>query len=203
MTTTVSAPSRPVNGFDPDELDGDIAKQIGQLTDARIKLATFRRRIAQLARANEWPESATLSIDSWSLSNRSISVRIKHDPDRKWRGLNGTAGIVFRIRKFFNCSHLRRIKIGYNVSDPQTMFTAHVQIDPDDPNSTYYVTITCEGEIPDMCHLEEVIDTTPRKSYKIVCGPAIQAAIGDPVPAGSLQETLDVIAASQQPSDPS
>jgi hypothetical protein len=136
------------------------------------RLVAIRKRISWITKTvlPLLPEGVDLPDSSYSYAY-GIDLYIPEDPRREWRGVDGTAGLVHRIRKALNIKKLeRRVQpVEYNQTVQHT-FTGHADLGPD--HSMEYVQIRLGNQLPPTCVIQwtEQEVTEKRRVGKVVCG---------------------------------
>lgn len=150
------------SAFDTQKVLDDVNREIESLAKLTIEVVKFD---AHLSGRGELPEGVRCEIGRNEVRWRSIIATVEDDDTRPWRGLQGTAGIVFRIRQLFGVKKLHRYT---NESNGGTEFTGSFDVD----GRTYWLTIYVgKGALPETCELvaEEITETVTRTKYRTVC----------------------------------
>lgn len=113
---------------------------------------------------------AQLSSSMYDYYSGAINVDVPEVEGREWRGLNGTAGAIYRVRKALNIKKLTRTTYTYGGAEGKTNTYFHgtgVIADKD-----ICVHIRLGGQLPPTCHIEftEEVVTEVKKVAKVVCG---------------------------------
>lgn len=112
------------------------------------------------------PKGVELGESLYAHHKDSIELTIPFDENREWRGLDGTAGLIYKVRKALNISKLRRHVSTYSDS-VYNSYTGSGCIAGKD----VYVTISLGSQLPPSCHLEyeEKEVTEVKRVAKVVC----------------------------------
>lgn len=133
-----------------------------ELTRAALTYANIKELAYELTSV-DLPEGCTLSEWAHSYSYGRLQINIPKSDDRQWRGLNGTAGIVYAIRKLFRVAKFNRA----TSHDGSTTFTGSGKLPKSD--KFVYVEVVCEKQIPDSCELVPVTSIQEVTTFKTVC----------------------------------
>lgn len=148
--------------FDTQAVLDSVNSEIKELAALTVEIVKFD---AHLNGRGEMPEGVRCEIGRNDIRWRNITATIEDQDGRPWRGLNGTAGIVFRIRQLFGVKKLRRYTNEYSGG---TEFSGSFEVD----DRTYWLTIYVgKGNLPETCELvaEEITETVTRTKYRTVC----------------------------------
>jgi hypothetical protein len=161
------------NATNTDTMTEAIKGAVNEVIEASKRLETLKwmkKAVSPLL-----PEGAEIHPDRWSPT--SIRIVIPKVEGRPWAGPNGTAGLVFQIRKNFGVTTFKRDTQGFVMGQDSpenfsTRFFGYTTID----NRFLSVTVDIPGDKPDHCEIvwEETVDTTPRvvRRAKSVCSTA-------------------------------
>lgn len=125
-----------------------------------------KTRTIRLHVAPHLPEGVNLPTSLYDIVYESLHLYIPEKEGRPWRGMQGTAGIVWQLRKFFQVPKFERRTEGYD-GKASTIFTGNGKM----PVTGEYVflTVTCNDQIPDSCTIEEYEVVETIKKVRTVC----------------------------------
>ena len=117
------------------------------------------------------PEGVTLprnmySYSAWHDGGGSVEIEIPYVEGREWRGLNGTAGLIYGIRKALNIERLSRSTYTYGERVQNTYFGI-ARVD----GRSFNVNIRMGEQLQPTCHIEYVEEerTEIKRIAKVVC----------------------------------
>ena|SRR5215831_3039653 len=112
------------------------------------------------------PEGIVLPRNMYSYSGNSIEIEIPFVAEREWRGLSGTAGLIYKIRKALNIEKLQRNTYTYG-ERVQNTYYGRGQIGDEE----FGVNIRLGDQLPPTCHVEYVEEekVEKRRVAKVVC----------------------------------
>lgn len=147
--------------FDVEKIVSELARDRERIDEVLVETGKLA---AYLAPQGEFPEGAEWRASQYDIRYQYINVHIPELEGRQWRGLNGTSGIVYRLRRYFGVKRLERSLVE---ESGDTRFSGTFDVD----GRTYWLYIHCGQQLPETCRLieEEVREVRTVKKYRTVC----------------------------------
>lgn len=117
----------------------------------------------------ELPDGVNVPDSTYGFLGNTLTLYIPLVPGRPWRGLSGTAGLVYKVRKLLGVKKFRRqIDQTYSDAGFQTEFTGYGEVD----GKPLFIHVILSDQKPDNCRIEwdEVqVEAHTEKRMRTVC----------------------------------